>query len=99
MNGNPVIFGLFIIFIVLGLMFLRAKQVLETWAGDNGYIILSSDLRFLNRGPYSWTLLGKQWVFHVVVRTNNGATKTGYVKCGSFFWGVMVNKSEVEWGE
>ena len=96
MNRNLVILSIAIIVVVLVLMFLRAKQILETWARENGYEILSSDLRLLSRGPYKWTLLGKQWVFHVTVRANDGTVRTGYVKCGSFFWGVFVNKAEAE---
>jgi hypothetical protein len=52
------------------------------------------DIRFLSRGPYTWTLLGKQLVFHVVIKDSDGAVRTGYVKCGSFFWGVFVNRAE-----
>jgi len=80
-------------------MYSRAQMILRTWAGENSYEILSSDLRFLSRGPYKYTLFGKQWVFHVVVRANDSTVRTGYVKCGSFFWGVFINKAEARWSE
>jgi hypothetical protein len=99
MLREPLIFGIAVIAIVLALMFTRSRQVLKTWARENGYEILSSELRFLSRGPYTWTLLGKQWVFHVAVRAGDGTVRTGYVKCGSFFWGVLVNKAEVAWSD
>jgi len=89
-----VILGIATIFVVLVLMFARGRQVLDTWAKENEYEILVSDFRFFNRGPYQWTLFGKQWVFHVTVRASDGSIKTGYVKCGSFFWSVLVNKAE-----
>lgn len=97
MQKNLIVLVLAIVGFVLALMFLRARQILDTWAEENGYEILSSNLRFLSRGPYSWTLLGKQWVFHVVVRDYEGTIRTGFVKCGGFFWGVWVNKAEAKW--
>jgi len=93
MDNSILILGLTLIAVVIFLMYSRAKSILQTWADENGYQILSSNPRFLGRGPYTYTLLGKQWVFHVVVRASDG-TKSGYVKCGSFFWGVIVNKAE-----
>jgi hypothetical protein len=89
---NFLIIFLSIIALVLHLTYSRSKIILHSWAEENGYQILSSKLRFLSR-PYTYTLLGKQWVFHVVVRTSY-STKSGYVKCGSFFWGVFVNRAE-----
>jgi len=97
MQKSLIILVLTIVVSVMVLMFLRARQILETWAEDNGYEILSSDLRFLSRGPYSWTLLGKQWVFHVTVRDHERIVRTGFVKCGSFWWGIWVNRAEAEW--
>jgi hypothetical protein len=94
MGKNILILGISFIVVMLVLIYSRAQMILRTWAKDNGYEILSSNMRFLSRGPYKYTLLGKQWVFHVVVRASDGSTKTGYVKCGSFFWGVFVNSAE-----
>jgi hypothetical protein len=97
MGKNLIILGITILVSVLVLMFLRARQILETWAEENGYEILSSDLRLLSRGPYSWTLFGKQWVFHVTVRDSERTVRTGFVKCGSFWWGIWVNRAEAKW--
>ena len=94
MDNNILIIVISILAVVLYLTYSRARSILETWADENGYQILSSNPRFLGRGPYTYTLMGKQWVFHVVVRASDGTTKTGYVKLGSFLWGVMVNRAE-----
>ena len=94
MGSNILFIVIPIIAVILFLTYSRARSILQTWAEENGYEILSASMRFLSRGPYSYTLLGKQWVFRVVVRANDGTTKTGYVKCGSFFWGVFVSKAE-----
>ena len=97
MQKSLIILGITIIVSVMVLMFLRARQILGNWAEENGYEILSSDLRFLSRGPYSWTLLGEQWVFHVTVRDHERTLRTGFVKCGSFWWGIWINRAEVKW--
>ena len=96
MVNNVLLLGISIIIIVLVLMYSRAQMILRTWAEGNCYQILSSDLRFLGRGPYSYTLLGKQWVFYVILKASDGTTRTGYVKCGSFFWGVIINRAEAK---
>ena len=97
MQKNLILLGITVVVSVLFLMFLRARQILETWAEEKGYEILSSDLRFLSRGPYTWTLFGKQWVFHVVVRDHERTVRTGFVKCGSFWWGIWINRAEAKW--
>lgn len=96
MGKNIVILGVAIIVVLMVLMFSRARQILANWARENGYEVLSSEMRFLSRGPYKYTLFGKQWVFHVVVRASDGTVRTGYVKCGSFFWGIFVNRAEAK---
>jgi len=94
MQSSILTIGLSVLAIVLFLTYSRAQMILRTWAEENDYQMISSNMRFLSRGPYTYTLLGKQWVSHVVVRTSDGTTKTGYVKLGSFLWGVMVNRAE-----
>ena len=96
MRINLLLFAVVVIAIVLALMFFRAHSILKTWAMKNSYEILSSDLRILSRGPYLGTLFGNQWVFRVTVRNSEGAVKTGFVKCGGFWWGILIN---IKWDE
>ena len=77
--------------------FSRARQILEGWAADNGYQLVSSQFRWLRRGPFFWTSSKGQMIYYVVVRTPNGRTRRGWVRCGSFFWGVMRDKAEAKW--
>ena len=99
MRTNLLLFAVVIIAVVLLLMFFRARSILETWAMENSYEILSSDLRILNRGSYLGTIFGNQWVFRVTVRDHEGRASTGFVKCGGFWWGLFVNRAEVKWDE
>ena len=91
-----------LVFVALGVgmtvwTFSRSRKILERWAAENGYQILSSEFRWLRRGPFFWTSSKGQTVYYVVVRTPEGPTKRGWVRCGSFWWGVMQDKAKVRW--
>jgi hypothetical protein len=93
---------LILVFLAFGVVmtiwtFSRARQILEGWAADKGYQIVSSQFRWLRRGPFFWTSSKGQMVYYVVVRTPHGRTRRGWVRCGGFFWGVMRDKAEAKW--
>jgi hypothetical protein len=93
---------LIIVFFAFGVVmtiwtFSRGRAILEGWAAENGYRLVSSQFRWLRRGPFFWTSSKGQIVYYVVVRTPDGRTRRGWVRCGSFFWGVMRDKAEAEW--
>jgi hypothetical protein len=79
--------------------YMRSDQILSHWAQDNGYEIVSSERRWLRRGPYFfWTSEGQD-VYYVTVRTPDGQLRRGWVRCGSWFCGVLSNAAEVQWDE
>ena len=73
------------------------RSVLERWAEDNGFEILERKNRFFFRGPFSWTTARGQMVYRVRVRDSHGNERTGWVKCGGWFWGLMSDNPEVWW--
>jgi hypothetical protein len=77
--------------------FSRSRRILERWAAENGLQILSSQYRIFRRGSFFWTTSKSQTVYHVVVRTPDGRTRSGLVRCGSFWWGIFSDKAEVRW--
>ncbi len=77
----------------------RGRQMLDQWAQVNGYRIVSSEVRWFRRGPFFWTTSKGQMVYHVVVLTPGGQTRRGYVRCGSFFWGLWKDKVEERWDD
>ncbi|MBN1420440.1 MAG: hypothetical protein JXP34_16805 [Planctomycetes bacterium] len=77
----------------------RGRRILEHWAIDNGYRLLSSEFRWLRRGPFFWTSSKGQMIFYVVIQTRDGETRRGWVRCGGFWWGLMQDKAEVRWDE
>ncbi len=87
----------FIVIVALLWTFTRARRILESWAAENGYHIISSELRWLRRGPFFWTTSKNQVVYHVTVRIPEGTVKNGWVRCGSWWWGVFQNRAEARW--
>ena len=77
--------------------FARSRELLNRWANDNGYEIVSSEFRWLRRGPFFWTSSKGQMIYHVVVRTEDGETKRGWVRCGGFWWGLLQDRTEAKW--
>jgi hypothetical protein len=101
MNAFPAIgFALFILFAIAMLVFhfTRAESILEQWAEENGYEILSSERRWLG-GAFWWRKSEDQEVFYVTVRMHDGEIRRGWVRCGGWILGMLSNQAEVEWDE
>ncbi len=77
--------------------FSRSRSVLEQWAEENGFEILQSEYRNVTRGPFFWTTSRGQTVYYVRVRDPQGMERTGWVRCGGWFLGLMSDKAEVRW--
>jgi hypothetical protein len=75
----------------------RSRQLLESWARENGLEIVSSEFRWFRRGPFFWTTSSAQRVFHVTVRMPDGGTRGGWVRCGGFWGGLLQDRVEVRW--
>ena len=88
----PVIFALIIAIWIW--TFSRGRHILDRWAADNRYQIVSSRYRWLPLGPFFWKSSRQQMVYYVVVKTMDGQTRRGWVRCGSFLWGVIQYKAK-----
>lgn len=76
----------------------RAQTLLRGWAERNGYEILASEHRLFRKGPYIWSARG-QAVYRVRVRDGAGVERLGWVRCGSWFAGVLSDQVESRWDE
>ena len=104
LSMDPIIvaFGVGIVAIAVLLQvwfFSRARQMLESWAKANGLRLLSSRFGWIRRGPFFWNSSKAQMVYRVTVKTAEGRTRTGWVRCGSYWGGVFVEKVEVRWDD
>ena len=101
MEGIITIIGVFIVVAIIFFLTLkRARRILEAWAAQNDYQILSSEVRWLRKGPFlTWRTSRNQIVYYITVRTFDGTIKNGWVRCGSFWLGTFQNKAEVRWDD
>jgi hypothetical protein len=93
-----------VIAVVLGIAALawhvsRSRSLLDQWASENGYMILHSEYRYLFKGPFFWTSSKGQTVYYVKVQDRDGNVRTGWVRCGGWWLGLMSDKTEVRWAD
>ena len=93
-----VIFVTFAILVVIW-QFSAARKTLEQWANANNYEILSSEHRWLRMGPFWWSTSKSQQVYYVTIKTPDGQIRSGWVRCGSWFFGMLVDQADVRWDE
>jgi hypothetical protein len=76
----------------------RSRYLLTEWAYQNGYELLTAQLRPFRKGPFWWSSRG-QTVYRVEARDQQGNIRTGWVRCGSGLLGVLANVVEVKWDD
>ena len=64
--------------------FSRARSILECWAEENGYEIVSSEHCFLG-GPFWWKKYKSQEVYYLTIRIPEGQVRRGWVRCCRWF--------------
>ena len=74
----------------------RSASLLQKWAEDNDLYIVSSEFRYLFRGPFFWTSRGRT-VYRVTVEDKTGRVRKGWVLCGGWWWGLMSDHVEARW--
>lgn len=75
----------------------RSSSLLETWARRHGYHIISQEYCRFFKGPFFWTSSKGQVVYYVTVQDAEGRQRTGWVRCGGFFFGLWSDNVEVRW--
>lgn len=75
--------------------FLRGRSVLKRWAHQNGLQILKSKLTSSFGGSFNWNC--NRPIYFIQVRDREGNVRDGWVRCGSFWLGLLSSKTEVRW--
>ena len=83
----------------IGWTFSRSREMLEEWATSNDMRIVSARFCWLRRGPFFWTTSKNQTVYRITVADDDGIARTGWARCGSFWWGVFRKQVEVCWDD
>lgn len=79
--------------------FSRSRQLLNRWAEENGYGIVSADYCWFRRGPLFWTTSKGQTVYRVTVIDSKKQTRSGWARCGGFWWGLWSDRVDVRWDD
>lgn len=77
----------------------RARVMLKKWAEENGYEVGSAEYRAFRKGPYFMKSSNNQAVLKIIVADEDGNVKSGWVCCGSWLGGVLVDKINVTWDD
>jgi hypothetical protein len=77
----------------------RGKALLQRWAEENDLQIVTAEYRWLRLGPFFWTTSRGQTVYYVTVMDTAGRTRRGYIRCGSFWWGLFSDEVAVRWDD
>src|SRR5262245_59838170 len=90
--------ALVVVAVVLAIVWRRGRcnSLLRQWADKNRYRITRQEYR-LFKGPYFWTSAKGQAVYHVVLEDPDGNKRSGWVRCGSWWFGLLSDKVEVRW--
>lgn len=75
----------------------RSSELMQAWAEQNGYQILSAEVRWLRRGPMFLTTSRGQTVYYVEVIGPEELPRTAWLRCGSFWWGIWARRVDVLW--
>jgi len=79
-------------------MFGLGRSILEHWAKAGGFELLSQEKCWLLKGPFFFATRGQD-VFRFTVRDAGGRTRSGYAKCGGFWFGTLSDQIEVRWDD
>lgn len=79
--------------------FSRSRSLLQKWADENGYRLLAKEYRTFRRGPFFWTSSKGQTVYRVSVEDKAGQVRSGWVRCGGWWLGLLTDHTEVRWDE
>ena len=69
--------------------FSRSRSLLEQWARDNDYEVISREYRNFFKGPFFWTSTKGQTVYYVTIRDADGNVRSGWLRCGGFWGGLL----------
>ena len=77
----------------------RSAAILQKWADDDGYQIVEKELRHFFKGPFFFTASKNQTVYRVTVIDKAGQERSGWVKCGGWWFGMWTDQAKVRWDE
>ena len=74
----------------------RSNQILKDWASREGLKLLFSERRHYVSAE-EFKASRSQAVFRVKVQDSHGFTRQGWVRCGGWWAGLLLNRAEAKW--
>ncbi len=75
----------------------RSRELLQRWAAKHGYSIVSREARYWRLGPFSGSTSKYQRVFYVRIRNPGGQERSGWVRLGNWWLGLLSDQVEERW--
>ena len=99
---TPVLLPILIVVLVVVLIVWsarRSRNMLETWAYENGYQVEHAQWRWIRKGPYFWKSSKNQHVYYFIATDEDGRQRTGWARCGGFWLGLLTSEIDVTWDD
>ena len=77
----------------------RSRNMLKSWADENGYQIEDAQWRWFRKGPYFWKSSKNQHVYHFVASDEDGVQRSGWARCGGYWLGLFTSDIDVTWDD
>ena len=99
--------GLVFVFVVITVLAIasfawscsRSETIIDRWARANGFRVLNVEQRFVRTGPFFFRHGKGQTIYHVTVQDAQDRARSGYVRCGGWFAGLLSDAAAVEWDD
>lgn len=77
----------------------RSRTMVEKWAIEHDLELLDAQWRWFRKGPYFWKSSKNQHVYHFTVTDEDGVQRTGWIRCGGYWLGLLTSEVDVIWDE
>jgi hypothetical protein len=93
--------GIFVLLAYFALVLLRNRvqipRLLNGWAADNGFTIVTWEYRKLFVGPFLLSNSRAREICYVTVRDHDNHCRSGWIRCGGGLPGLSSKNVEVRW--
>ncbi len=77
----------------------RTEELARAWAAAEGFELLEVSYSWLWRGPFWLRSTEGQSVARIVVRLPDGTRRTGWLRCGGWWFGLWSDATQVRWDD
>src|SRR5260221_6902761 len=84
---------------VIGGAFFRSRSIIKEWTRENRLELVKQDHPLLRQGPFWGTTSRVQDVYRIIVRDEQGNTRSGWARVGSWWRGLFEREVEVRWDD